>query len=65
MPSLVSHSLIVPSTAEAAMHVPSGVNLQLKTYDLCSRKVADIEALVISHNFTLRSSEHDRSSLSS
>ena len=54
---------MVPSTAEAAMHVPSGVNLQLRTYDLCSVKVAEIVALVMSHNLTLRSSEQLRSSL--
>jgi hypothetical protein len=51
--------------ADAAMQVPSGVNLQLKTYDLCSVKVAEIVAFVISHNLTLRSSEQLSNSLSS
>ena len=41
------------------MHVPSGVNLQLSTSDLCSQNVADMVALSISHNLTLRSSEHE------
>ncbi len=63
--NLVSHTLIVPSLAEAAIQVPSGVNLQLRTYDLCSVKVAETVALVISHSFTLLSSEHDSNSLSS
>lgn len=56
----MSHTLIVPSTAEAAIHVPSGVNLQLNTSDLCSQKVAEIVALSISQSLTLRSSEQDR-----
>jgi hypothetical protein len=47
--------------AEAAMQVPSGVNLQLKTYDLCSVNVAETVALVMSQSLTLRSSEHERS----
>lgn len=64
-PKRVSQTLIVPSTAEAAMQVPSGVNLQLRTSDLCSVKVAETVALVMSHSLTLRSSEHERSSLSS
>lgn len=55
----------MPSLADAAIHVPSGVNLQLKTYDLCYRNVAEIEAFVMSHNFTLLSSEQERSNLSS
>jgi hypothetical protein len=56
---------MVPSIADAAMHVPSGVNLQLKTSDLCSQKFAVTTALLISHSFTLRSSEQDNISLSS
>ncbi len=51
--------------AEAAMQVPSGVNLQLKTSVLCYVKLAVTTALLMSHNLTLRSSEHDRISLSS
>jgi len=56
---------MVPSIAEAAIQVPSGVNLQLRTYDLCSVKVAETVAFVISHSLTLRSSEQDRSKRSS
>jgi len=61
----VSHTFIVPSIAEAAIQVPSGVNLQLRTSDLCSVKVAEIVALVISQSLTERSSEQLRSNLSS
>lgn len=61
----MSHSLIVPSMADAAMHVPSGVNLQLRTSLLCSVKFAVTTALFMSQSFTLRSSEHERISLSS
>ena len=56
---------MVPSTADAAMQVPSGVNLQLSTSDLCSMKVAETVAFVMSHNLTLRSSEQESRSLSS
>jgi len=61
----VSHNLIVPSIAEAAIQVPSGVNLQLRTYVLCYVKLAVTTALLISHNLTLRSSEQERINLSS
>ena len=54
---------MVPSTAEAAMQVPSGVNLQLRTSDLCSVKVAEMVALVMSQSLTERSSEQLRSNL--
>ena len=47
------------------MQVPSGVNLQLNTSDLCSVKVAEIVALVMSQSLTLLSSEQLRRSLSS
>jgi hypothetical protein len=47
------------------MQVPSGVNLQLRTSDLCYVKVAEMVALVISHSLTERSSEQLRSNLSS
>jgi hypothetical protein len=45
------------------MQVPSGVNLQLKTGDLCSQKLAETTALVISQSLTLLSSEQESNSL--
>ena len=54
---------MVPSIAEAAMQVPSGVNLQLRTSDLCYVKVAEIVAFVISQSLTLLSSEQLSKSL--
>jgi hypothetical protein len=53
----------VPSIEAPATHVPSGVNLQERTYALCSTKLTEIVAFYISHNFTLRSSEQERSIL--